>query len=200
MKSNAMKCPLWPATTLRCRPSSLFFRNPSDFKYYLQKLLDTNPSLQGVSEPRLRGLLDRWAGEGDVDQYVEQWPLQPGWQQAGWQAYARALAKTGHERDAVTTALHFIPASTMPDLQVPPDLDSAENRFRANPQDLYSGILLYSAQKSKGLDDQALNTLVTLAKLPHPPAYITYLLANGLLQTNQDEAAWQVLQPLLNEQ
>jgi hypothetical protein len=144
--------------------------------------------------------LDRWAGEGDVDQYIKEWPLQPGWQEAGWRAYARALAKTGHERDAAMTVLRFVPAPNMPDFRAPPNLDSAEHRFRANPQDIYIGILLYSAQKSNGLNDQALNTLTTLAKLPHCPAYITYLLASDLLQTNQDKDAWQALEPRLNEQ
>jgi hypothetical protein len=175
-------------------------QNSSDFQSHLQKLLDTNPSLQGVSKPCLRKLLDRWVEAGDVDQFINQWPLHPEWQDPGWRAYARALAKTGHEGDAVTTTLRFMPAPNMPQLPASQDLDNAASQFQANPQDPYSGILLYSAQKSKGLNDQALGTLLTIAKLPQPPSYLPYLLAQELLQANQDKAAWQVLEPVLDDQ
>jgi len=124
---------------------------------------------------------------GDVDQFIKEWPLHPEWQEPGWRAYARALAKTGHERDAVTTALRFMSAPNIPNPPAPQDLDNAANQFQANPQDLYSGILLYSAQKSKGLNDQALATLLALAKLPQRPSYIPYLLAKDLLQADQDK-------------
>jgi hypothetical protein len=174
-------------------------QNSADFPWYFQKLLDTNPSLQGVSKQCLRRLFDRWGGEDNVDQFIKEWPLHPQWQEPGWRAYARALAKTGHEGDAVTTALHFMPAPNMPNPPAPQDLDDAANQFRANPQDPYSGILLYTAQKSKGLNDQALDTLLTLAKLPQPPPYIPYLLAKDLLQAKQDKAAWQVLEPVLDD-
>jgi hypothetical protein len=179
---------------------AVIVQNSSDFEWYFQRLLDTNPSLQGVSKPYLRRLLDRWEAEGDVDLFIKEWPLHPEWQEPGWRAYARALAKTGHERDAVTTALSFMPAPNIPDLPASQDLDNAANQFRVNPQDPYSGILLYSAQKSKGLNDQALNTLLTIAKLPQPPPYIPYLLAKDLLLAGQDKAAWQALEPVLDDQ
>jgi hypothetical protein len=171
-----------------------------DFEWYLQRFLDTNPSLQGVSELNLRMLLDRWVQMGDVDQLIKEWPLHPEWQEPGWRAYARALAKTGHEREALTTAFHFMSAPDMPHLPAPQDLDNAEDQFRANPQDPYSGILLYSAQQSRGLQEQAIDTLIALDKLPQPPAYIPYLLAKDLLQADQDKAAWQVLEPMLDDQ
>lgn len=179
---------------------AVIYQSPSDFQWYLQRLLNINPSLRGLSKPSLRKLLDRWAGEGDVDQFIKQWSLHPEWQEAGWRAYARALAKTGHEKDAVTTALRFLRAPNMQALPATQDLDSATVQFEANPQDSYSGMLLYSAQKSRGLNDQALNTLQTLAKLPHPLPYLPYLLAKDLLETDQDKPAWQVLEPMLDEQ
>jgi O-antigen ligase len=179
---------------------AIVYQNTSDFERYLRKLLDKNPSLQGVSKPTLRRLLDRWGDVGDVDQFIKEWSLHPEWQEPGWRAYARALAKTGHERDAVTTALRFMSAPNIPNPPAPQDLDNAADQFRANPQDAYSGILLYSAQKSKGLNAQALDTLLTLAKLPKRPSYIPYLLAKDLLQADQDKAAWQVLAPVLNDQ
>ena len=138
--------------------------------------------------------------DGDADQFIKEWPLHPEWEEAGWRAYARALAKNGHERDAVTISLRFMPVTSMPNLPASQDLDNAAIQFRANPQDLYSGLILYSIQKSKGLNDQALNTLLTLAKLPQCPSYIPHLLAKNLLQTDQDKAAWQVLVPVLDDE
>ena len=179
---------------------AVIHQNAPDFEWYLQNLFDTNPTLQGVSKPCLRRLLDRWIQEGDVDKFINEWPLHPEWWSLGWRAYARALAKTGHERDAVTTALHFISEPSIPNFPAQPDLDNAAKQFRANPQDSYRGILLYFAQKSTGLNDQALNTLLAVAKLPQPPSYISYLLVKDLHQANQDQAAWQTLEPLLQNQ
>jgi hypothetical protein len=180
--------------------TAILYQNSSDFNWYFPKLLEKNPSLHGVSDPILRQVFDRWCREGDVDKFIKEWPLHPEWQEAGWRAYARALAKTGHERDAVMTALRCMTMPDMPHLPAPQDLDYATNQFQANPQDPFLGILLYSAQKSRGLNDQAIGTLLTLIKLPQHPSYIPYLLAKDLLQANQDKAAWQVLDPVLDDQ
>ncbi len=173
-------------------------RNSPDFSIYLQKLLDTDPSLEGISKPILRRLSDCWSDSSDVDSFIKEWPLHPELQAAGWRAYARALAKKGRERDAATIALRFMSDKDVPNLPVSNDLDDTANQFRANPQDPYKGLLLYSAQKSKGLNDQAINTLLTVANLPQHPSYIPYLLARDLLQANKDKAAWQVLDPVLD--
>jgi hypothetical protein len=42
--------------------------------------------------------------------------------------------------------------------------------------------------------------LQQIAKLPQRPAYIPYLLVQDLAAADQDEAAWQALDPLLGGQ
>jgi len=176
---------------------AVIHQDSPDFDWYLQNFLDRNPSLQGVSEPCLERLLNRWMQEGDVVEFIKEWPRHPGWQVAGWRAYARALAQTGHEGDALTTALSFMAKPGMPHPTSPQSLADAAAGFRANPQDSYRGILLYLAQKSAGQNDQALATLAAVAKLPQAPSYVPYLLAKDLHETGQDKAGWQALAPLL---
>ena len=170
-----------------------------EFQWYLQKLLDKNPSLDGISPQALRWLFNHWASAGDVDQFVQQWQLHPTWQKAGWRAYAYILNKNGHVRDAVLTALQFIDEKQMPELPASANLDQAAAQFHANPTDIYSGLKLYSVQEGLGLKTEAINTLQTLSTIPKCPSFVSYILAKDLLDAGQDAAAWQALQPILNE-
>lgn len=173
---------------------------PAEFDWLLQNLLKSNPSLKGVAPAILRKLFDRWVEVGNVEQFMANWPLHPEWHTAGWRAYAKGLAKEERFKEAVATVLQFMPAPQMPSFHASEEtLDEMENQYRDNPQDAFMGIRLYFTQVSSGLNDQAMTTLMEVAKLPNPPAYIRYLLAKNLAVAGQDEAAWKVLNPLLNE-
>ena len=173
-------------------------KQPPQFNWLLQNLLQANPSLAGISPENLRTLLDRWAAIGDSPALIEAWEQYPDWRIPGWRAYATALAKSGRYRDAAQTGLTFLPPSEIPKQTAHPSLDDASRQFQADPHDSYSGMMLYLAQTDAGMKDDALQTLVAVCKLPSRPASMPLLLTRQLLDRQQDEAAWQALQPLID--
>jgi hypothetical protein len=176
------------------------FHDPQEFGWYLENLLETNPDLEGISPENLRRLLERWSEIGDSAAFLQAWPLHPAWRTPGWRAYVRILGNSGRYREAVTTALENLPA---PSIAAPPgsnNVDEARQQYLSNPQDPYYGLMLYLAQMAAGSKDQALQTLIAVTKLPNRPAYLQILLARQLLDGNQDEAAWQALDPVLHDQ
>ena len=176
---------------------SVLNQEPTEFKWLLQNLLESNPSLKGVSPVLMKKLFNRWVEVGSVEQFLAKWPLHPEWQAAGWGAYARGLAQAGRLQEAVATVLQFLPPPLIPDFHASESLEEAQSQYQYNPQDSFMGIRLYFAQMAAGLNDQATSTLEEVAKLPNPPDYIRYLLAKNLAAAGQEEAAWKALEPLL---
>jgi O-antigen ligase/tetratricopeptide (TPR) repeat protein len=178
--------------------SAVVRQSGADFDAWRKNLLTANPTLAGVPPALVRELFSRWVETGDVAEFLRQWPLHPEWQTPGWRAYAQALAKTGRYPEAVTAGLQFLDAPRVPEIGAPSSVEEAVAQYQVNPLDVYYGIRLYFAQKQAGQKDEALQTLAAVAKLPHRPDYVAYLLACNLQAAGQDEAAWQVLEPLLN--
>jgi hypothetical protein len=175
-------------------------QSADNFAWVFQNFLTSNPSLKGVSPDLASQLFNRWVESGDAGEFINEWAQHPEWHSSGWKAYGRALAKTGRYKDAVALGLQFMTKPPMPDIRTNLGVDQAAQNFQDNPQDIYSGVQLYFAQTAAGENAQALSTLQQLAKLPQRPAYIQYLLAEGLTAAGQDEAAWQALDPLLGAQ
>jgi hypothetical protein len=173
-------------------------KNPQEFAWFLQNLLENNPNLNGIKPNNLQPLFNQWVQIGDLAEFIQTWPLHPEWQSAGWRAYTRALAKTGRYQEGVKLALDMMPAPPLPS----PDhlnLNDAALQFQSNPQDPYLGLILYQAQVAFDTKPHAIQTLLTIAKLPNSPQFIQILLARQLLDDNQAQAAWQTLEPLLND-
>jgi hypothetical protein len=180
--------------------AAIVSNDPQEFNWYLHSLLDTNASLQGVSSINLRRLFNGWVERGDPAEFIQAWPLHPEWRSPGWNAYARALAQAGRYREAVMTALENMPAASIPAPLGQLNVNDALRQYQSNPQDPYNGMMLYLAQMASGAKDQALNTLMAVAKLPNRPVYIQLVLAKQLLDDNQEQAAWQSLDSVLNDQ
>jgi len=174
-------------------------QQPSEFDWMRENFLTANPSLNGVDSSLARKLFDRWAETGDQGALLQEWPLHSEWGSAGWRGYARALAKAGRYKEAVAVGLQQLPAPQMPDFSVHQNSDEALRQYRLNPQDAFAGIKLYFAQTATGDNNAALGTLQEVAKLPRRPAYVPYLLAQSLAKVDQDEAAWQTLEPLFDK-
>jgi hypothetical protein len=172
---------------------------PPEFDLLLQNLLESNPTLHGISPALLEKLFNRWVEIGNGEEFLESWPLHTEWQVPGWRAFARGLAHSGRFKEAASTALKFMPPPIIPDVSTTQDLTVTERQYLDNPKDSFLGIRLYFAQMSAGLDDKARNTLIEVAKLPQPPPYIRYLLAKNLNAAGQDEAAWQAIEPVIDE-
>jgi len=178
---------------------SVLSEDSPEFDWLLQNLLESNPSLKGVNPPLLKKLFDRWVKVGNVEQFMNNWPLHPEWRDSGWSAFAKGLAQGGRFKEAVNLVLQLMPVPQVPDFDEPQNLEEAARQYRYNPQDPLTGIRLYFAQVSAGMNDQAMDTLTEVARLPNPPDYVRYLLAKNLANTDQSEAAWRTLEPLLNE-
>jgi len=174
-------------------------QQPSEFDWMLENFLTANPSLDGVDPALARKLFDHWADMGDQMALLQEWPLHPEWQSTGWRGYAKALAKAGRYKEAVALGLQQLPAPQMPDFSAHQNSDEALRQYRADPQDAFAGIKLYFAQAATGANDAALGTLREIVKLPRRPAYIQYLLVRSLAAVNQDEEAWQTMEPLLEK-
>lgn len=170
---------------------------PAQFNWLLGNLLRTNPSLSGISPKNLQKLFHGWGEIGDPALLVQAWPQHPEWRDAGWKAYVLSLAKVGHYHDAVEIALEFLPPQSAPLSARHPELATAELLFHANPQDSYSGLMLYFAEMDAGRKDDALQTLTAIANLPSRPDYVPIILARQLADNQQDQAAWEALQPLI---
>jgi len=176
---------------------SVINEDPPEFDWLLQNLLESNPSLKGVSPAAAEQLFDHWVKVGNADQFLADWPLHPEWHVFGWKAYAMGLAQDGRYKEAVTTVLSSLPVPKMAEFREAENVEEAERKYQDNPRDPLVGIHLYFAQMKAGMNDEALTTLIALSRLPHPPAYIRYLLAKNQAAADQDEAAWNALEPLL---
>ncbi len=174
-------------------------QEPAEFNWMLDNFITANPGLNGVDPVLARKLFDRWADVGDQAALLQQWPLHAEWRETGWRSYVRALAKAGRYPEAVALGLQQLPAPQMPDFHDRGSSDDASRLYRANPQDAFAGMKLYFAQIAAGSNDAALITLQEVAKLPVKPAYVQYLLAQSLAKNEQSEAAWQALEPLIDQ-
>jgi len=171
---------------------------PAEFNWMLDNFLTANPSLNGVEPALAIKLFDRWGEVGDQATLLQEWPLHSEWRNAGWRGYARALGKGGRYKEAVALALQQMPAPSMPNFGQPQNSAKALRNYQMNPQDAYAGIELYLAQVSAGTNEAALNTLKEIVRLSKHPVYIQYLLAQRLAASDQNEDAWQILEPLLS--
>ena len=171
----------------------------TEFDTARQKFLQQNAFLEGIKPARARELFARWQETGDNDELIEQLPLHPEWQAAGWRAYAGALAKAGRYEDAVNSALQHLPAPPSPESVPSVDIDAAQQAHLLQPHDAEVSFELYAAQVAAGQADRALETLKDMAAQPNPPDYVLYLLAQKLVAADQSPAAWQALGPLLRE-
>jgi tetratricopeptide (TPR) repeat protein len=178
---------------------ALLNQDPADFDWSRENFLAANPGFEGVNPHLVRDFFDAWVQRGDAAKLAAAWPEHPEWEALAWRAHATALARTGLFDAAVTEAFQEIPPPPQPPASPLPPLRDALGEFLMRPQDAFAGIQLYQAQVAAGRNDEALNTLQTVARLPDAPPFVRYLLARQLSAAGRSQDAWNALQPLLNQ-
>ncbi len=157
-----------------------------------------DPLLQRYTPAQRQDLLEHWAsleGVGALN-FIEKHPMlvpQP------WLVQWRALASSGHPRDALDAARKRLKPLSLPDGTTMEDRDNAtlSASLHGNPPDVEAGGVLFQRQLVAGQLDDAMKTLDTLNQMKRVPPFVSWWRADLLLRAGKDAEAWAAFQPFL---
>lgn len=136
--------------------------NSSDFKLILDDLLSHNSNLDQVSAYDQFRLFRLWSQWGNREELIRLLELNPVWRKNGWLILADNLATMKDQKGAYEMALRYITPPPESDKPKRGDIETLKRAFLHNPNDIKFAFDLFEAQKSAGLNQDALFTLTQI--------------------------------------
>jgi tetratricopeptide (TPR) repeat protein len=187
---------------MRAGLSKLSRSNPDYFLVYLNhadrlesdllisQLVEKEPKLESFSSAQRKTLFSIWFRQGDHETLLSKLLENPDWQNEGWRTLAMLYAEAKNYRRACELARDSTPRPTMPKIIIKKTEADLERAFRIRPDDIDTGLQLYTVQVSLGKTREALETLQTLQSIPKHPAYLDFIETELHEEYEEWELSW----------
>lgn len=163
----------------------------------IDHLLQADPGLRGMTAAQRAQFFDAWWKQGDEVRMMTLVSQHPEWESQTWYYEAQYAAKENNFQHACEIVSKHVRAPIVPESITNQPISDLAADFASHPDNLPEGLILVLAQMKSGQNEQALETLRILAKIPDHPRYLAYLAAGLFATRGQWEQSWNAWQTYL---
>jgi tetratricopeptide (TPR) repeat protein/O-antigen ligase len=180
-------------TDRRCLTILLRSSDATEFELELERLLEEDPDLRGLTNDELSVLFTAWYQKGDKLRLVEALRAHPEWEKIAWPQLARAFADLRDFRQAYETVSRFsTPPPSLPEIDAS-QIPLLAARFQVNHDVGHDGFQLAAAQFKSGAYDDALQTIQIALTDPRAPRALQFIAAQIQATRKNWPKAWEAM-------
>jgi hypothetical protein len=161
----------------------------TEFHDALNKYLERNPELIGLTSNEKRELFHLWRERGGLSSLVQVIDHHPGWLPLAWRAVAGSRAAAGDYRAACALMQQFGSDAVFPPLETGQSLQDLKARAREG-NNFNAGFSLCRQQLDRGEIEDALATARYFVANTQAPAYFHLLEAQALAAKQNWQESW----------